>query len=1067
MIKINEITNNKIMKKFSLLLVFALVLMGSFISAPKAEAIVTAVSITSPTTGSPAYVQSGTSLTVNFDVTATSTDAGDTLIKICNTAETTCIQDQAARAVGEFINGTASLSQSIIVSGLSEGTYKLIVYARQPSSGTWISDTETGAVVVDNTAPTIAVTDIVGITISEAGDTIAITFTDANTVSAADAAWSADEFTSISGSTSGALTLTTAGFNFVGSTLTITLDEATDSASLWNGEFITVTPALNAIQDAAGNFVANTPVVGTVAVTGDVTGPTVALTYVPDQTVYKDADAVTITATFNEDVDEGTIPTIAIETAGDGGVLATGMAKTTAKIWTYAWTVPAGADDDGTATSTIVATDLAGNANAAATNNTKLIDNTAPTLTTDIVGRTIQDDSDTITLTFSDTNAVSAADGDWTDCDEVAIQSPNGTDKTLVGASCDYDVGTKTLTITLDEDATDAETYLVNGNSVLITPALNAIQDAAGNFVANSEVTSALDVDGDIDLPTLSSITYTQGSTVVTVIRPSAYGLIVEVTTTFNEAMTTAPTVWIQAPGTDADLATTTMSSTSATEWYYDNWRVPNIDAVQGEAVITFVGTDLAGNSFDSAATQSVVIDEKGPVIANEGITLDLPQYRLTQDPTVTVTVVEDNTASTVTVNGASATESTSTPGTWTGSFAHGKSSAATYSFDVVATDAYSNVTTQPVQYRVVADDAPDAPVIAIITPAAGDTILETYNVTFTTNDATTTDAYISIDGAAWVAATTNDNPGTYSLDTTALANGSHTLRVKDTVNTVTGYSDYITFIVINSEAEAPTVVAQSPEGDVEEDWDGPIYIDFSEWMKPSTLNDTTIKICQGSSSTPSETCLDDLVILPTASSTGQTRAIISNDISLDYDATYWIVVSTGTTDMADNPLNQADQDHEGAYWGSFTMGPAPEGPEVDLSIDNITLTNIGETNGEWNDDGSAGDAYEWVIRVTLPADEPPLLAFQFDDWTNGLDTADNMRYWSEEIEVGEVGSAGDPMSITVANSYVDGDIEITGDSDTWESGIQTNIHVQLQIPGDTPAGSHSTSFKVRSGGAI
>jgi len=113
----------------------------------------------------------------------------------------------------------------------------------------------------------------------------------------------------------------------------------------------------------------------------DTLNPTVALTY----TYTKDAtsvssslypgESITITATFNEAVDEGVVPTIAIDTPSDD-ITATNMSKTSGTVWYYPWSVPGSTnpEDYGIATSTIVATDIAGNDNATATNNTIRID---------------------------------------------------------------------------------------------------------------------------------------------------------------------------------------------------------------------------------------------------------------------------------------------------------------------------------------------------------------------------------------------------------------------------------------------------------------------------------------------------------------------------------------------------------------------------------------------------------------------------------------------------------------------------------------------------------------------
>ncbi|OGM97351.1 MAG: hypothetical protein A2735_03205 [Candidatus Yanofskybacteria bacterium RIFCSPHIGHO2_01_FULL_41_21] len=237
------------------------------------------------------------------------------------------------------------------------------------------SDLSNATFTIDSTAPTIPVTTLTGTTVQADNDTITIVFSEP--VLADDGTWSTNEFSAIESPDGTVLDLTGAVFGYAGSTLTITLSEANEY--LQNGDFVAVTAVAGKIKDPAGNALAAIEVIGTVAVTGDVAAPTVALTYNPDRPV-KDADTVTITATFNETI-LGT-PQIAIATAGDGDVAATGMSTTADPlIWTYSWNVPSGTDDDGLATITISGvTDLAGNANAVASNNTRTVDNTAPSV---------------------------------------------------------------------------------------------------------------------------------------------------------------------------------------------------------------------------------------------------------------------------------------------------------------------------------------------------------------------------------------------------------------------------------------------------------------------------------------------------------------------------------------------------------------------------------------------------------------------------------------------------------------------------------------------------------------
>ncbi|MDD3148875.1 MAG: DUF5018 domain-containing protein, partial [Candidatus Riflebacteria bacterium] len=125
------------------------------------------------------------------------------------------------------------------------------------------------------------------------------------------------------------------------------------------------------VVDAAGNVSA----ASTAGVTVDNTAPAVVLSDDHPDTTVRDADTVTITATFTEadQVDETSVPTITI-----GGLVSNaGMTKVSNLVWTYIWDVPTG--NDGAQSVSISAADRAGNTNTAATGKTSYtIDNIAP-----------------------------------------------------------------------------------------------------------------------------------------------------------------------------------------------------------------------------------------------------------------------------------------------------------------------------------------------------------------------------------------------------------------------------------------------------------------------------------------------------------------------------------------------------------------------------------------------------------------------------------------------------------------------------------------------------------------
>ncbi len=124
--------------------------------------------------------------------------------------------------------------------------------------------------------------------------------------------------------------------------------------------------------DMAGN--SNAAATGEVSYTIDNISPMVELTYNPNRPV-RDADTVEITATFNEPM--ASAPTVAIDTT-ETDLVATAMSGN-GTVWTYQHDVPTGSD--GNATVMISGTDIAGNPNETATNNTFIIDNIAPVIT--------------------------------------------------------------------------------------------------------------------------------------------------------------------------------------------------------------------------------------------------------------------------------------------------------------------------------------------------------------------------------------------------------------------------------------------------------------------------------------------------------------------------------------------------------------------------------------------------------------------------------------------------------------------------------------------------------------
>jgi hypothetical protein len=597
------------------------------------------------------------------------------------------------------------------------------------------------------------------------------------------------------------------------------------------------------------------------------------------------------------------------------------------------------------------------------------------------------------------------------------------------------------------------------------------------------------------------------------------------------------------------------MTKTSSTVWYY-NWTVPsntNPNA-QGIATSTIVATDLAGRTNETATNNTITIDSIAPIVTvftATGITQTAALLTVTTNELATCKYAS------TTLSYAEMTEMATTTGVTTHTQPlTGLIAGTSYNYYVRCADASGNTmgTSEVVTFTTTSIAAPT---ITVVTPAASATLSGTSTLTFRTNAGATTDAYVSIDGAAWVAATTNANPGTYVLDTTDLTNGSHTLRVMDTVATVAGYSDYVTFLVSNGDGDAPaglaittadatvnsdyytiggtitadpnnvtiqvlngsavagTVIittgdtdwsavvalpqnatttfmarATDPSGNsalstanatpglqdvviiedenVGADGTAPLfvaqapaagttgvsispdnfYVSFDEALDPNTIGSSTVKLCLVSD----ESCTNPVDIgSPMLMEQGKMIRLGGPSVTLSYNTPYWIYVTAGVADLADNHITA----HGSTTTSQFTTETAPVGS---FMTDAPVMVKTSGAAG-----GGYPDGWEWVMTVTLPTNLNHT-ALKFGNWASGsnsLAAGDNMQYYSEQIADDDTGGLNHPIAITAADTYPT-NLTITNDADSSRPGIQTNIHIQVKLPSSTPAGSYSTSYGVR-----
>src|SRR3989344_2959394 len=407
-----------------------------------------------------------------------------------------------------------------------------------------------------------------------------------------------------------------------------------------------------------------------------------------------------------------------------------------------------------------------------------------------------------------------------------------------------------------------------------------------------------------------------------------------------------------------------------------------------------------------SFTTSTPTPDTTAPII--NSISLDMPAYRVTQDTDVTATVVEDDTADTVMINGNTATEGMS--GTWTATFAHAQTAPGTFSFNVVAVDSLGNTNTQMVFYDIVSDDA-IVPVVVITSPVPGTTVFGMTSFTFTTDGGATAAAAISIDGGSYVAATTNSNPGTYDFDSTTLTDGSHTVRVRDTVSGMAGYSNYVPFLVNNAPADTTP----------------PVIILLGVNPQTLTVGDAYTELGAAASDDVDGDITSNLVIDASA-------------INMAVAGTY-----TVTYNVSDAEGNDATEE---------TRTVIVNAAFDDTAI--LAVTGIDAVNTFATADNTFANGWSWKFKVTVPTAETSL-QMKFSDWTSSLPNtilvADNVRYSSAQASNG-------PILITAVNT-LGGALTLTGDLESTVPGRQVEILIEAKIPVGSAGGSYSTSYGI------
>jgi len=138
-------------KKISVILVCIFAFCGIIITAGSVSADISSINITSPTATNKAYVKSGSAVTVDFTISGVSEDEG-TFTVIIGQTESPIGTTTSNFTIGE--SGTLDVTTNVQINEeATENSYNVTVSAVKTGQESAITSTETGAVVVDNTAP--------------------------------------------------------------------------------------------------------------------------------------------------------------------------------------------------------------------------------------------------------------------------------------------------------------------------------------------------------------------------------------------------------------------------------------------------------------------------------------------------------------------------------------------------------------------------------------------------------------------------------------------------------------------------------------------------------------------------------------------------------------------------------------------------------------------------------------------------------------------------------------------------------------------------------------------------
>jgi uncharacterized coiled-coil protein SlyX/predicted nucleic acid-binding Zn-ribbon protein len=501
-----------------------------------------------------------------------------------------------------------------------------------------------------------------------------------------------------------------------------------------NDDTLTLTVYLT---DTIGNQGSDT----TDTVTKDVIAPTVSSVSSDGDLYYESTPSpVGIMVTFSEDV---LSPTIAV--SGSAQVV-DNCADADAATWCFDYTVPAATD----ATKTIqisASADTAGNTMVANSAHTFDVDTIKPTVTTATASPDpAKDGVVTVTIVFSETM-------DTATSPTVTVTGLSSSPYSVIQSSYSGTTWTGTFTL-LDDEEEKTATITVSG-----------AKDAAENTMTANNNAGTFDVD---TVGTRWSMYLNSPATGSTVLSP--------VHLSVDSDGAAGGITACQYKNVDFTYGTGTAMTQNGTGFF------ASITLADGSYLYYVICVDDGMNAVKRSVVFTVgTPDTTAPVIIQA--TLDRAEYQKTINPNVQVTIVEDNTATSVMVDGAPAAEGPA--GTWTKAFAH-SGAVGTYTITVTAEDASGNINTKEISYHVVEDNQDPSSLAARIDALNSSVIANANNIAAMNTSLNTQTGRINT-----LNTTVLDHSGQIAaVNATANANTGRITAVNASLNTQTGRID-------------------------------------------------------------------------------------------------------------------------------------------------------------------------------------------------------------------------------------------------------------------------------------